>query len=91
MVVGAGLGFIRICFGDPNRKNSNICADFVMNGTLAAIWDKANEKYLIFLQINRSIILSFELRNKLTALSESKVVYNITPDDPTTNGKLFTN
>lgn len=41
--VGAGLGIIKVGFG--NKYSSSIevvCADFVTNGTLSAMWNKVN-------------------------------------------------
>lgn len=43
MLVACGLGFLRIMLFDPEIKGDVICADFVTNSTLAAIWDRRNE------------------------------------------------
>lgn len=43
MLVACGLGFLRIMVFDPELKGDVVCADFVTNSTLAAIWDRHNE------------------------------------------------
>lgn len=43
MLVACGLGFLRIMVFDPELKGDVVCADFVTNSTLAAIWDRYNE------------------------------------------------
>lgn len=43
MLVAAGFGFLRIMFFDPAMRAEVVCADFVTNSTLAAIWDQANK------------------------------------------------
>lgn len=43
MLVACGLGFLRIMVFDRDLKGDVICADFVTNSTLAAIWDRFNE------------------------------------------------
>lgn len=43
MLVACGLGFLRIMVFDRSLKGDIICADFVTNSTLAAIWDRCNQ------------------------------------------------
>lgn len=43
MLVACGLGFLRIMVFDRDLKGDVVCADFVTNSTLAAIWDRYNE------------------------------------------------
>lgn len=43
MLVACGLGFLRIMVFDRDLRGDVICADFVTNSTLAAIWDRHNE------------------------------------------------
>lgn len=42
-MVGVLIGLIRVSPMNPKLKIEVVCADFVTNGTLAAIWDKAHE------------------------------------------------
>lgn len=44
MLVACALGFLRIMVFDPRNKGEIVCADFVTNSTLAAIWDKHANK-----------------------------------------------
>lgn len=45
MLVACGLGFLRIMVFDRELRGDVICADFVTNSTLAAIWDRYVELY----------------------------------------------
>lgn len=56
MVVGTGLGFIKVSPCKSKSKNDVVCADFVTNGTLAAIWGKAEEKYLELHKITQKVL-----------------------------------
>lgn len=86
---GIGIGFIRVSPFHIKAKNNLVCADFVRNATLAAIWDKANEKYLIFLKNVLKYFFLNWFRNELTKpdkADETKIIYQITAKDPTKYG-----
>lgn len=42
--VGWSVGLLKVSSSELKTKNEVVCADFVTNATLAAIWDKAHEK-----------------------------------------------
>ncbi|XP_037040570.1 fatty acyl-CoA reductase wat-like isoform X2 [Bradysia coprophila] len=73
ITIGSGYGFIKVVPSGPNSRTNVICADIVVNGTLAAIWSKANEKR------------SPSLQNS----DESSTIYHITAQNALTNVLLF--
>ncbi|XP_031634319.1 fatty acyl-CoA reductase wat-like [Contarinia nasturtii] len=94
MLVACGLGFLRIMVFDRDLKGDIICADFVTNSTLAAIWDRYNELKLLnstkeaIADVSKSGgIVSDANSDQLTEI-ESKV-YNVTSkDDEVTWGHI---
>ncbi len=88
---GAGLGIIRVSASKADNRNEMVCADFVTNGTLAAIWDKANERYLLTIK-NREHIKSVDFLNRrstdINNIDGSTSIVHITAQDQVTYGKI---
>lgn len=64
MLVACGLGFLRIMVFDRSLKGDIICADFVTNSTLAAIWDRCNQlsvyRYCFLILFGKKLIFAFD-------------------------------
>lgn len=78
-----GLGFIKVMSGSKdNRTAEVVCADFVTNGTLAAMWNKVNGINNV---ANNHNNLAVEAEN-VKKLDESGLIVHITSQDPVSYG-----
>lgn len=44
VLAACGIGMVRIVYGNINNVANVVCADFVVNGTLAIVWDAVVNK-----------------------------------------------
>ncbi|XP_037035189.1 fatty acyl-CoA reductase wat-like isoform X2 [Bradysia coprophila] len=92
VTMGVGLGFIKVAMSNKHFRNIEVvCADFVTNGTLAAMWNKVNATN----NANKMENVSFDSENTLTGAATnlskfdlSNSVVHITSQDLVTCGQM---
>lgn len=57
----AGAGLSRIIYGNTSNRSNVVCADFVINSTLAVIWDSLSNAYVyLFFSSFNIIFIQFD-------------------------------
>ncbi|XP_037036572.1 fatty acyl-CoA reductase wat-like [Bradysia coprophila] len=82
---GIGLGCIRVAAGSDSKNVEVVCADFVTNGTLAAMWNKANEQNNT--ATNNGTVSAGGAEN-VNKFDESSLIVHLTAQDAITCGQF---